>query len=209
LNKKIYHLLAEFPCYSQDLEIDLNTPSGRFKWFLASILFGARISEKIAFRTYKAFEEIGIDTPESILASGWDKLVAILDSGGYVRYDFSTATKLLNVNRELKERYGSLEELHRQSSNTEDLIKKLMEFKGIGPVTVSIFLRELRGIWHVDIGTSTKAEEIARYLNIDLNRWEGEKLARLESALIKLSLRFCKKKLCTECPMRAYCSQIQ
>ncbi|KAF5432411.1 hypothetical protein C5S39_03690, partial [Candidatus Methanophagaceae archaeon] len=50
---KIDVLLANFPLYSEDLGIDLTNPSGRFKWFLASILFGARISDKIAANTYK------------------------------------------------------------------------------------------------------------------------------------------------------------
>jgi len=52
---KIKLLLANFPLYVEDLGIDQKEPSGGFKWFLASILFGARISEKIASNTYKSF----------------------------------------------------------------------------------------------------------------------------------------------------------
>ena len=52
---KIEVLLAHFPLYAEDLGIDLKEPPGRFKWFLASILFGARISEKIASNTYRNF----------------------------------------------------------------------------------------------------------------------------------------------------------
>ena len=52
---KIEVLLANFHLYAEDLGIDQKEPSGRFKWFLASILFGARISEKIASNTYKSF----------------------------------------------------------------------------------------------------------------------------------------------------------
>ena len=93
---KIDRLLKLFPLYSEDLGIDLSTPSGRFKWFIASILFGARISEQIAANTYRCFEAASIiDAPDKITAAGWDRLVETLDAGGYVRYDFSTATKLL------------------------------------------------------------------------------------------------------------------
>ena len=60
-------LLSAYPLYSEDLKIDLSQPSGRFQWFLASILFGARISEKIAAQTYRTFQEAGIDTLEEIL----------------------------------------------------------------------------------------------------------------------------------------------
>jgi hypothetical protein len=105
-------LISAFPLYSEDLEIDLSQSKGRFQWFLASILFGARISEKIAFKTFMVFQESEIDTPDKILSAGWDELVRILDEGGYVRYDFSTATKLIDIMSCLKERYGTLEGLY-------------------------------------------------------------------------------------------------
>jgi len=194
-------LLSAFPLYSEDLNINLFQPSGRFQWFLASILFGARISEKIASKTYRAFHEAGIDTPEKILSAGWDDLIRILDAGGYVRYDFSTATKLIDIMSALEERYGSLEELYLQSSDIKDLENRLKEFKGIGPVTTQIFLREMRGVWSIDPQVSDKALETAEWLGIDLKELSGEKLSRVETALIKLYLRYCKKKRCSECPL--------
>jgi len=76
---KIDRLLKLFPLYSEDLGIDLSTPSGRFRWFVASILFGARISEQIAANTYRCFEAAGIvDAPDKIIGAGWDRLVEIL-----------------------------------------------------------------------------------------------------------------------------------
>jgi endonuclease III len=193
-------LLSTYPLYSEDLKIDVTNPRGRFQWFLASILFGARISEKIASRTYRAFQEAGIDSPEKILSAGWDELVRILDSGGYARYDFSTATKLINIMSTLKERYGSLEELYRQSSDTADLESRLEDFKGIGPVTAQIFLREMRDVWDINPDISDRALEMAEWLGIDLRELSGGDLSRVESALVKLYLRCCKKKRCTECP---------
>ena len=190
---RIKSLCSRFPLYSEDLGIDLNKPSGRFRWFLASILFGARISEKIAMKTYRAFEKYDILTPEKILDAGRDELVRILDEGGYVRYDFSTATKLLNIMKELKEKHGSLEELYSLSKDTSDLVDKLKQFKGIGDVTVQIFLRELRGIWNINLPVSAKAKEMAQRLNIDPGQLGGEDLARLEAALVKLNIRYRKK----------------
>jgi endonuclease III len=128
-----------------------------------------------------------------------------LDDGGYVRYDFSTATKLLRIMRDLKERYGSLEELRRQSADTKDLGKRLQEFKGVGPVTAQIFLRELRAPWKVNPEISSRAREMAECLGIDLEDLEGEELARVETALIKLNLRYCKKKMCSECAAMEFC----
>ncbi len=95
--------------YSQKLGIDL--ASGRneefIKWFLASILYAKPIRENSATLTYVTFEAYEVLSVEKILEAGWDKLVRMLDEGGYVRYDFSTATKLLNVFGNLKKKYGS------------------------------------------------------------------------------------------------------
>jgi len=204
---KIKELLARFPRYSEDLDIDLSKPSGRFRWFLASILYGARISEKIASNTYKAFEKAGLDSPEKIIRAGWDELVRILDSGGYVRYDFSTATKLLNIMTDLKERYGSLEELYGQSSDVHDLERRLQEFKGIGPVTMQIFLRELRGVWNLDLEVSSNARMAARLLDINLDEFKGDDLSRIETALVKLFIRCCKKKRSHDCPLKNFCKK--
>jgi hypothetical protein len=74
--------------------------------------------------------------------------VALLDRAHYVRYDFSTATKLLDVCRELKRRYGTLSNLLAQTATPGELSRKLQEFKHIGPVTARIFLREIRPIWY-------------------------------------------------------------
>ena len=136
--------------YSRDLGIDLK--SGReeeiFKWFLACLLFGKPIQQEVAKRTYFEFEKEKILTPEKILKAGWDKLVGILDRGHYIRYDFSTATKLLEICKELKEKYGNLSNLLKQAKNKKNLSKRLQEFKGIGPVTTRIFLRELDFLFH-------------------------------------------------------------
>jgi endonuclease III len=133
-----------------ELGIDLESGNENelFKWFLACLLFGRPIQQVVAKRTYFEFVKEGVLTPREILKAGWDKLVEILDQGHYVRYDFSTATKLLEISEELKQRYGSLGELLRQSKNRRDLETKLQEFKGIGPITARIFLKELKN-WPV------------------------------------------------------------
>jgi endonuclease III len=100
----------------------------------------------------------------------------------------------------MMERYGSLEELYQRSSDTKDLENRLMEFKGIGPVTAQIFLREMRGIWDINPEVSIKALETAECLGIDLGELSKELLPRVETALIKLYLRCCKNKRCPQCP---------
>ena len=131
--------------YAKELGIDL--ASGReteyFKWFLACLLFGKPIQQEVAKRAYQELVQEGIVSPEAILKAGWDKLVEVLDRGHYVRYDFSTATKLLDVSTALKEKYGSLGALLKQSKTLDELSSCLQEFKGVGPKTVEIFLRDM------------------------------------------------------------------
>lgn len=137
--------------YSKELGIDLASGDSQeiFKWFLAAILFGARISGTLAVRTYGEFVREGLATPLAISRRGWDSLVAVLDRGGYVRYDFKTATKLIDVAGNLQEAYGGdLNALHQAAENPADLERRIKALaKGIGDVTVNIFLREMRGIW--------------------------------------------------------------
>lgn len=130
---------------SRDLSIDLASKkeSELFKWFLACLLFGKPIQQEVAKQTFFEFIKENLTTPEAILEAGWDHLVEILDRGHYTRYDFSTATKLLDIATALKEKYGSITHLLEQSKNKEELSKHLQEFKGVGPVTARIFVRDL------------------------------------------------------------------
>ncbi|MGD0290471.1 MAG: hypothetical protein ABSC63_12545 [Candidatus Binataceae bacterium] len=120
-----------------------------FKWLLAAILFGARISGRIAVQTYNEFSRENLLTPNDLLRRGWNGLVEVLDRGGYVRYDFKTATKLLEVCRTLMERYhGDLNTLHSGAKGPGDLEQRIRQLgKGVGEVSVGIFLREMRGTW--------------------------------------------------------------
>ena len=55
--------------YSEQLEIELahGNEAECFKWFLASLLFGGRISETIARHTYQAFQAHGLLTPRRLV----------------------------------------------------------------------------------------------------------------------------------------------
>jgi endonuclease III len=137
--------MQEKKIHAHELGIDLSTKqeTDYFKWFLACLLFGKPIQQEVAKRTYVEFVREGLITPEAILQAGWDKLVEVLDRGHYVRYDFSTATKLLDVSKTLKEQYGTLTALLQQSQSLDELSSRLQAFKGIGPKTAEIFLRDI------------------------------------------------------------------
>ena len=135
---------------ARHLGIDLDSKKEEeiFKWFLACLLFGKPIQTEISEQAWRALIAAKLTSPQAILRAGWDKLVALLDRAHYVRYDFSTATKLLEVSTELIRRYGTLTNLLDEARTPAELSRRLQEFKHIGPVTAQIFLRDVRPIWY-------------------------------------------------------------
>lgn len=142
--------MVKQPSAARRLGIDLRTRTENelFKWFLACLLFGKPIQTEIAEQAYRRLLAARLTGPDAILRAGWDKLVLLLDQAHYVRYDYSTATKLLEVCGELKHTYGTLTNLLAQAKTASALSSKLQAFKHIGPVTARIFLREVRPIWY-------------------------------------------------------------
>jgi endonuclease III len=211
LTRKVIRRLGE--PYSSSLGIDLESKKEGeiFKWFLASFLFGKRIGESIAAKTYRLFASKNIITPDKILATGWNGLVAVLDEGGYVRYDFSTASRLLELMECLKRNYGSLTNLYEQAKDSKDLEAMLQEFKGVGPTTVNIFLRELRTIWpKANPEPSLLVKIAAKNLGIDLSDFKRQTkgFVELECALLRLGKNYCRKKRCDDCEFMVECRRL-
>lgn len=179
--------------YSEELGIRLlrKEDPEYFKWFLASLLFGARISETIAKRTYRAFARHRLLTPRRILGAGWDFLVnPVMREGGYVRYDGRKSTQILRDCEALLRDYrGSLTRLHEAATDSADLEARVSGFYGVGPVTTNVFLRELRPVWpKADPDPLPIVRERARGAAIDLSRFGRHTLAfaRIEAGLIRL-----------------------
>lgn len=203
--------------FSEELGIELHKRPGIFKWFLAALLFGKRINETIAKNTYKTFEKRALTSPDAILEAGWDGLVQALDEGGYVRYDFSTADKLLDIAKMLEQKYdGDFNKLHDVASGAEDLEGRLMEFNGVGEVTAQIFLRELRSIWSKADPNPSQLEVLAgKRLGLmkvgnkdELKKAAGKlhmPVVNLEVALLRVGKDFCRKKRCEICDFKGWC----
>jgi endonuclease III len=125
---------------------------------------------------------------------------------------------------DLKRDYnGNLNELHRAAINEEDLENRLKGLgKGIGDVTVNIFLRELRGIWKKadpelpgmvklaagHLGLVKQGEDPLRALK---KIWSAQKAPRkdfrdFEAALLRLGKGYCRRSRHDVCPMRSVCT---
>jgi endonuclease III len=211
-------LLTCFPqTFSEELGIDLASRSEgeAFKWFLASLLFGARISSKIAAKTYKQFEAYELVTPEAIQKAGWNRLVEVLDEGGYARYDYKTADMLLDITKKLQEQYdGKILNLIEEAATYEELETALKEFKGVGPVTVNIFLREPRNVWpkanpplqrfvilaarHLNLIKTDSPRKALKQLeqNWKENKIKGKSFVHLENSLLRFGKDYCTEEKC-------------
>lgn len=173
------------------------------------MLFGAPIQENVAIKTYEEFERANVVTPDEIVKTGWHGLVDLLDKGGYVRYDYKTADKLLEMAETVKEK---------GIPYTEEGICGLA--KGIGKVTAHIFLRELRD-GSIDHEVGKFVYEAAENLGLvgertlqelkevwDKNRIEGYTFATFEVALLRLGKNYCKKGKHDQCGLREWCIKI-
>lgn len=170
------------------------------RWFVAATLFGNRISADVVARTFRLLEQSGLHRIVQASDIDSDRLVALLDAGGYARYDLKMADRLHALAATVNGRYGGeVAAIGRRYADQTALAAALDELPGWGPVTVGVFLRELRGVWPgADLPLDPRAVEGARHLGI-LGQ-EGDELAAitavaqdagidprdLEAALIRL-----------------------
>ncbi|UIP32969.1 DNA methylase [Stutzerimonas kunmingensis] len=135
---------------AEDLGIDVTRGEAElFKWFVASFLFGKRIQRDIAAEAYRVLVERNrLDTPHKLRDCGQRRLVQLLGQARYVRYDESTAARLLKLGDQLLTEYdGRLGRLRELGETHDGVEKRLLAFEGIGPKTVAIFLREAARVW--------------------------------------------------------------
>ena len=131
---------------AKDLQISLDDANeeGLFKWLVASFLMGKRIQGAIAAKAYQIIvEKHQRDTPRKLARCTHRELVAMLGEAHYVRYDETTATRLLALAHKLNNEYAAkVSNIVEASADRAEFEKHLSAFDGIGPKTVEIFMRE-------------------------------------------------------------------
>ena len=92
--------------YSAGLGIDVDAGGAEVeRWFLAATLFGARIPARVAERTFGVLAAAGLARIWQLRHVPSTDLIAMLDAGGYARYDLRTATRLLHLCEIIDDRY--------------------------------------------------------------------------------------------------------
>jgi len=124
-----------------DLGIDpARSPEQRYRWFLASVLFGRRIRQEQAAHTYRVLIEHGLTSPERFADVSRDDLRVLLDDGGYDRFDWLMTDELHEVMAGVVRDWGSVNRLVTTAADRQEAHDRLVAFKGVGDVTVRIFL---------------------------------------------------------------------
>ena len=184
--------------FSAEMGIDVDRGSREVeRWALAATLFGARIPAGVVVRTFRVMVEAGAGTLAEIEARSTNELVRLWNRAGYARYDYRTALRLKKLAATL---HGHCIAAPGTGSSSGRRIA-LDALPGWGPVTVALFLRELRGVWpDVDPPLDDRAEQAARHLGLldasdqPLERLQvvateaGLDLRDLEAGLIRLWL---------------------
>ncbi|PRW83915.1 DNA methylase [Pseudomonas simiae] len=126
------------------IELKPGDDGSLFKWFIASFLMGKRIQAPIAAQAYKVIvEEQGRDTARKLQHCTSRELVAMLGRAHYVRYDETTAQRLLDLSAKLNAEYaGKITHMRSASESREAFEKRLGAFDGVGPKTIEIFMRD-------------------------------------------------------------------
>ena len=207
--------------YSTGLGIDVDAGGAEVeRWFLAATLFGARIPARVAERTFGVLAAAGLARIWQLRHVPSADLIAMLDAGGYARYDLRTATRLLQLCEIIDDRYdGQVGLIGRRFAAYPELRAALDALPGWGPVTVRLFLRELRGVWPgADPPLDERAAAAARHLGLDsagpgvtglagLAAACGLDVRDLESGLVRLGLAH--GRAMTRCPGGPACTALR
>jgi hypothetical protein len=130
------------------IDVGKGTDAPAFRWLVACLLFGNRISQDVAAHAYRELDRLHVLTPKRLADADWQELVDALGRGGYKHYDESTARELIGLGRRVTEEYGGhLARLKGDVHSRGELTAKAQEFTGIGPTTARIFVRELAPVW--------------------------------------------------------------
>lgn len=128
---------------AKDLGLDLATDDGLYGWFLASLLFGRPVQESVAIQAWKVLNEDGFSSPESFVGASTSRIDTDLWNANYRHLVGVMTAELPRVMEDMITAYGSLRALVATAESRSQLETRLEGFKGVGPKTAEIFLREI------------------------------------------------------------------
>src|SRR5690625_2421685 len=126
-----------------------NTPMPLFELLVLCMLASKPIDAAIAMRAARELFGSGVRTPQTVLAAERRDVIAAFGRAHYVRYDESSATRLVDLATAVGDRYrGDLRRLaDRADGDVGTAARLLQQFTGIGATGAGIYLREVQDVW--------------------------------------------------------------
>ncbi|OBK23399.1 endonuclease [Mycobacterium asiaticum] len=171
-------------------------PMPLFQLLVLCMLASKPIDATIATRAARELFKAALRTPKAVLAAERQTMIEAFGRAHYVRYDESSATRLTDIAKKVRDEFsGDLRELARSSDpDPERALRNLKGFKGIGDTGANIFLREVQDIWtwvrpHFDDRAIAAAEMLKLPTDpAELSALAPRTNARLAAALVRASL---------------------
>jgi hypothetical protein len=180
--------------YADEAGIRLkDQPMPLFQLLTLCMLASKPIDAAIAMQAARELFRAGLRTPQSVLKANRADMINAFGRAHYVRYDESSATRLVDIATAVRDDYGG--DLRRLA--TDDIkgtVRLLKQFKGIGDTGADIFLREIQDVWtwvrpYFDKRAVTAARQLGLPTNPDkLGALAPRDNAKLAAALVRVSL---------------------
>jgi endonuclease III len=190
-------LSAAGTTYSEQAGIRLqDKPMPLFQLLTLCMLASKPIDAAIATQAARELFKTGLRTPKAVLAADRSTMIAAFGRAHYVRYDESSATRLVDIARTVHDEYADdLRNLAERSAHDPAAARRLLkQFKGIGDTGADIFLREIQDHWtwvrpFFDDRTLAAAEGLGLPAREDrLSDLAPRSAAKLAAALVRVSL---------------------
>jgi endonuclease III len=190
-------LKAAGTTYAEEAGIRLkDQPMPLFQLLTLCMLASKPIDATIATRAARELFGAGLRTPKAVLKSDRADMIRAFGRAHYVRYDESSATRLVDIARPVSDEYdGDLRKLSAVCGHDVKAAARLLkQFKGIGDTGADIFLREIQDVWtwvrpYYDERAVGAARQLGLPTDVDeLGALAPRDNAKLAAALVRVSL---------------------
>jgi endonuclease III len=171
-------------------------PMPLFQLLVLAMLASKPIGADVAARAARELFKTGLKTPRRVIEGRRSAAIAAFGLAGYARYDESSATRLCDLARRVRDEYdGDLRNLGvRCGHEPARAFDELQRFTGIGPTGAHMFLREVQLVWpwvrpHFDDRALTAARELDLPTTPQrLGNLVPRRPAQLAAALVRVAL---------------------
>jgi endonuclease III len=180
--------------YAEEAGIRLkDQPMPLFQLLTLCMLASKPIDATIATQAARELFRARLRTPKSVLDADRTDMIRAFGRAHYVRYDESSATRLVEIGRRVHDEYGG--DLRRLATGDVKATARLLKrFNGIGDTGADIFLREMQDVWtwvrpYFDKRAVSAARRLGLPTDVDkLGALAPRDNARLAAALVRVSL---------------------